>query len=136
MPPKKPADRQVHARSGEMEIVRYNRAGKWYLEYKPVGLPPAPKLKITLAEAVSIARRESATVYLGKPGGRAFDRLIKTTTTYTPPEGQDERNATGYPLPCGCLLEYGPTATICDDPCHWVHRFMFTPSPLPESAVA
>lgn len=67
--------RTVHARYEGMEIVRYDRAGKWYLE------PLDPSLRrqhVTLAKAVQAAIWGAAftngRAFLGKPGGAAFDR--------------------------------------------------------------
>jgi hypothetical protein len=66
-----PADRTVHARTavGD-EIVRYDRAGKWFIEYA------GSRRQITLAEAVGIATWPGATVFTGLPGGGAFDRKV------------------------------------------------------------
>ena len=73
------ADRTVHARIGEQEIVRYDRAGKWWVEYSPPRMRSARR--VTLAEAVRLAREglESGEgqVFLRKPGGGAFDAKFK-----------------------------------------------------------
>lgn len=69
----------VHAAYDGMEIVRYNRAGKWYLE------PTNKNLKrqhVTIKQAADQAiwaRRNlgSAQVFLGKPGGMRFDKLVR-----------------------------------------------------------
>lgn len=59
-----------------MEIVRYDRAGKWFLE------PTNPYLKrqrVTIKEAASQAIWAAAhggDYYLGLPGGGAFDRYV------------------------------------------------------------
>lgn len=75
-------DRRVHAkvfvpashgRSGEVaEIVRYDRAGKWYYE------SPTQRRKITIDEAVQFIDRDSK-VFFGKPGGSTFDRKVRAT---------------------------------------------------------
>lgn len=68
--------RRIHAANDEYEIVRYDRAGKWYLEYD------APKKRHPLsigeaaAEARAIARR-GGRIFFGLPGGGAFDRMVR-----------------------------------------------------------
>lgn len=66
-------DRRVHGRTATgSEVVRYDRAGKWYVE--GVGLRRAP---ITVGEAVRLVLQEYATVYTGIPGGTRFDALVR-----------------------------------------------------------
>jgi hypothetical protein len=71
------ADRTVHASYKDMEIVRRDRTGKWYLE------PTIPGLKrqqVTVREAASAARwgiENGGDFYPGLPGGEMFDRLVK-----------------------------------------------------------
>lgn len=67
------SDRTVHASNSANEIVRYDRAGKWYLEPK-VDLPRA---HITLAQAVTFALDPSMSIHWGKPGGGAFEAKCK-----------------------------------------------------------
>lgn len=64
-------DRTVHAvtHSG-IEIVRYNRAGKWWAE------GPTTRLPLTFAEAVAHGKRRGTTVHLGRPGGSRFDAAV------------------------------------------------------------
>lgn len=64
-------DRTVHASNGAREIVRYDRAGKWYVELK--GLPRIP---VTLAQAAKEARSYGWVHHPGLPGGARFDRLV------------------------------------------------------------
>jgi hypothetical protein len=69
-------DREVHAGFPDGgAIVRYERAGKWYLEY-----PPDAGIKrklITLKEAVALTieheGKPGSFVGLGRAGGLAFD---------------------------------------------------------------
>jgi hypothetical protein len=78
------ADRCVHAYTDQMEIVRYERAGKWYLEPKIAGLP---RQRVTVQqaadyffhayEAVEDGTVGYAGVEFGRPGGRRFDFLVK-----------------------------------------------------------
>jgi hypothetical protein len=72
------ADRTVHASYDGMEIVRYDRAGKWYLE------PTNPMLKrqaVTISQAVSQALWAEAHVmgriFLGRSGGKVFDAKVR-----------------------------------------------------------
>lgn len=75
-------DRTVHARYPGMDIVRYNRAGKWYLE--PTD-PLAQRQRVTLADAVNQAiwarTHGHGEVLFGRPGGATFDRKVREATT-------------------------------------------------------
>lgn len=64
-------DRTVHAQAtnGD-ELVRYDRAGKWFLEWS------GGRRRVLFAEAVALASRPGMQVHLGKPGGAAFDRYV------------------------------------------------------------
>jgi len=70
-------DRRVHARSrGGLEVVRYDRAGKWYLE---PGREDLPRQAVTIADAVKTARfieKDDGEVFRGLPGGSRFDKLL------------------------------------------------------------
>lgn len=67
-------DRQVHGISADgHQIVRYDRAGKWYLEG-----PTATRKQITLTEAAQLAAH--GTPHLDKPGGRTFDARVRALT--------------------------------------------------------
>lgn len=71
------SDRRVHAAVMTTEIVRYERAGKWYLESRTSNRTRVP---VTLREAVDAAvkfKRVGGTIHLGVPGGLAFDRLVR-----------------------------------------------------------
>lgn len=64
-------DRNIHgygtdANGHHFDVVRYNRASKYFLEYKD----GTPRRQVSLHEAVT--RAEGA--YIGRPGGTAFDR--------------------------------------------------------------
>lgn len=62
-------DRTVHGLNAarEAEVVRYERAGKWYLEPKD----GSRRTPLTLAQAVETAA--AGHVLLGRAGGLAFD---------------------------------------------------------------
>lgn len=70
-------DRIVHARYSGMEIVRYGRAGKWYLE------PDHPTLKRQAVSMTDAAKQavwalaNGGEVFFGRPGGMAFDRKVR-----------------------------------------------------------
>lgn len=75
--PSRNPDRTVHADYPGMEIVRYNRAGKWYFE------PTSPNLKrqaVTLDAAATQAAwalSHDGRVHYGLPGGTTFDRRVR-----------------------------------------------------------
>lgn len=66
------SDRRIHgySQSGG-EIVRYERAGKWYLEYRDSRLP------CTVEDAALFATAEGAQAFLGVAGGTRFDSLVR-----------------------------------------------------------
>lgn len=65
-------DRTVHAISpAGAEIVRYDRAGKWFMEGS------AHRQPMSLADAVDTALLPGATVFLGRLGGKLFDARVK-----------------------------------------------------------
>lgn len=77
-------DRRVHASHFEgEEIVRYDRAGKWYIELvEPSRDAPARK-PVKIAEAVSRAVQlveQGGEVHLGLQGGGMFDAMYRAQT--------------------------------------------------------
>lgn len=74
-------DRTVHAShpAGE-EIVRYNRAGKWYRELVEPS-PHAPmRAKLTLAQAAQEAIEmacQGGKIHLDRYGGQRFDSEVR-----------------------------------------------------------
>jgi hypothetical protein len=72
------SDRTVHASYRGMEVVRYDRAGKWYLEPRDRTLK---RQHVTLSEAVNAAiwgrKYGNGTFFLGLCGGTAFDAKVK-----------------------------------------------------------
>ena len=68
-------DRALHAKfTHEREvyhIVRYARAGKWWIEGVTSRRP------VTLQQAVDAARAFDAEVFFGKPGGLRFDSALR-----------------------------------------------------------
>ena len=77
-------DRTIHAADarGGIEVVRYDRAGKWFIEIKEgYGRPglPAERVPCTVKEAAEATRSilaRGGSVFLGRHGGRSFDRLL------------------------------------------------------------
>jgi len=76
-------DRRVHAKMDGAEVVRYNRAGKWYVElaadYGRIGLP-AERRQIPIREAAELAKvfeARGGKIITRLPGGQAFDRLVE-----------------------------------------------------------
>lgn len=65
-------DRTVHASKGSREVVRYNRAGKWYVE-----MGGLLRYAVKLEEAVDTATDFGWTVHYGRPGGSTFDRRCR-----------------------------------------------------------
>jgi len=67
------SDRTVHGlTSAGAEIVRYDRAGKWYIE------PTVPEIRrahVTVRSAASLAAM--GTHYPGKLGGGTFDAHVR-----------------------------------------------------------
>lgn len=65
-------DRTVHAQLHDGgQVVRYGRAGRWYLEH-PTD-PARKRSLLTLQGAVDLARSEASGVFLGSSGGLMFD---------------------------------------------------------------
>lgn len=74
-------DRRVHARTSDgAEIVRYDRAGKWYLE----PTDGTRRRQLTLAEAIDLATQPDSTTFLRLPGGGAFDRAVRRHKDHIP----------------------------------------------------
>lgn len=67
-------DRRVHVRTRDgREVVRYDRSGKWWIEF-PGG---ERRFRLKLSDAVSWAFDPGVTVFFGVPGGGAFDAAVR-----------------------------------------------------------
>lgn len=71
--------RRVHAFNGDktLELVRYDRAGKWYIEPTE---PRLPRQRVTLDEAVEEAAcwwSNGGSPVCGVPGGSTFERRLQ-----------------------------------------------------------
>lgn len=66
------SDRTVHGltANGQNEIVRYNRAGKWYVEPRDGG----KRTHVGVVEAARLAAEGMS--YPNLPGGQTFDRVV------------------------------------------------------------
>lgn len=70
------SDRIVHADYPGMEIVRYDRAGKWYFEPTDPRLPRQHVGVKAAALRAKWALENGGQVHLGQSGGAVFDRLV------------------------------------------------------------
>lgn len=75
------ADRRVHAQTADgIEIVRYDRSGKWYFERKD-GTRRQVSVDMAATAAAEVVKYEPiqppAGVYLERPGGRRFDAIFR-----------------------------------------------------------
>lgn len=86
-------DRTVHARYPGMEIVRYDRAGKWYFEPLDSSLS---RQKVTVKQAADAAvwargyYNEGAHIFTNRHGGTTFDRLVTCAGTQQDMSGCEE----------------------------------------------
>jgi len=71
-------DRTVHGVTADMEAVRYDSSGKWYME--PTD-PALPRQLVTVAQAAASIDKAwtdgSGAPCFDRPGGRAFDRMLR-----------------------------------------------------------
>jgi hypothetical protein len=70
------SDRTVHAENDDLEVVRYDRAGKWFIEPKNRALM-LPAQHITVREAIDTAlwmKEHGGKIHFGQQGGGSFDR--------------------------------------------------------------
>jgi len=68
-------DRTVHAHCDCQEVVRYDRAGKWWIEMRD-----GTRYPVSLSEAVSEAagcEMCDGAIFYGRRGGTAFDRNVR-----------------------------------------------------------
>lgn len=64
--------RTVHGKTPEGdEIVRYDRAGKWYRESE------TGRQSLNIAAAVYHVCRAGGEAFIGRPGGRRFDAMVR-----------------------------------------------------------
>lgn len=73
-------DRTVYARGADgRQVVRYDRAGKWFIEWPADQLKAARKvtLRDAVAETVTIASEGGGDVRWGLPGGQMFYAALR-----------------------------------------------------------
>ncbi len=69
-------NRTVHAERDDMQIVRYDSAGKWYEEgFTSAGL--FYRRHIGVGEAARMTRTLYLTIHFDRPGGSVFDRKVR-----------------------------------------------------------
>lgn len=69
-------DRTVHARRHDgAEVVRYDRAGRWYVEWPPGSMKGC--VRVSVSKAARLAAADDAEVFFGQPGGRSFDAAVR-----------------------------------------------------------
>ncbi len=69
-------DRTVHATCETFEVVRYDRAGKWYVEEH--GGPTRYHIGVfDAAQRALSAEALGGRIFPGLPGGRSFDQKVR-----------------------------------------------------------
>lgn len=67
------SDRSVHGKTVTgAEVVRYDRAGKWYVE--PLA---GNRQRLSVQEAVDLVTMEGAEWYPSRQGGQQFDAKVR-----------------------------------------------------------
>ena len=85
--------RTVHATGFSYEVVRYERAGKWFVEDTQhrtgwylhisrhhddrVVAKSVPRARLSVREAAQLSVHNGFKITLGLPGGGAFDRYVR-----------------------------------------------------------
>lgn len=71
-------DRTVHGRSvaDAWEVVRYDRAGKWYIEHTD-----GRRVRVTVQHAATVAA--AGAFFPRLPGGRVFDQMVRARPART-----------------------------------------------------
>lgn len=71
------SDRMIHAKLIDLiEVVRYDRAGKWYIENLETGKRKHVGVLDAAEEAARIYR-EGGIIYFDRPGGSKFDQWAR-----------------------------------------------------------
>lgn len=78
-------DRTVHATTGDGgALVRYERSGKWYLEYPGDTGRRRPRRCVLVRTAVELATAPGSKAFLGLAGGQVFDAAYRRAAAATP----------------------------------------------------
>jgi hypothetical protein len=103
------SDRTIHAVCEDgRAIVRYDRAGRWYIEH---GTKRRPVSVREAADVAVQAWRGLGVVYLGLPGGGAFDAKVRREVEAAPAPDPEARRARR-------VGEEGPTTPVPVDDDH------------------
>lgn len=72
------ADRTTHASSkdGSVAVVRYDKAGRWWLE-RSDGTRAPLRLATAVTEAI-VLEADGGTIHFGRHGGSQFDNKVRT----------------------------------------------------------
>ena len=119
-------DRTVHAwtRDGA-QLVRYERAGKWYVEYDPKSMKPRRHVSLRAAAAFVVEAEAIGGTYVRRVGGSALATAVAQTRPMTESAGT-------YCCPdCAAVYRAAWQAESCAGT-HHLER-MFTPVPTKES---
>lgn len=73
-------DRTVHAETSHAEIVRYDRAGRWYVEGKREKFRTPMNLK-GVVEYCEYQEAQAVTVHWGRKGGQQFYKRLRGSTS-------------------------------------------------------
>lgn len=73
------SDRRVHASNSEFEVVRYGRAGKWYIEPRHPDQGKRQHVNIDQAVhfALHLAKHVHGKINLNVDGGSLFDKRVQ-----------------------------------------------------------
>ena len=69
-------DRRVHAETSHVEIVRYERQGKWWFESKDGKIRQLWSVADVAKSTAHWLAAGTGEHHKGLPGGRTFDRLV------------------------------------------------------------
>lgn len=80
------SDRTVHAETPAAEVVRYERAGVWYIEDKAQGVYRGADWRTRMplkhiVEWITEQPQRGVKYYFGRPGGRLFDKYVRDEIT-------------------------------------------------------
>jgi hypothetical protein len=82
-------DRTVHAKlpmGGE--VVRYERAGKWFIEWPAQHMILARHVGVDEAARTAVGRE--GFVHFDRPGGRVFERKVRSLRGGVSPSGKEQ----------------------------------------------
>lgn len=110
---KKIPERVVHAWGGitqRIEMVRYNKGGKWVLEWDDGYKMPMESIEEAATRSVALWYKHNGTVNFDQPGGTVFSRLVRHKVETIEAERQEEL-ARQMPQAVELLTEFLPQAS-------------------------